>query len=215
MTQNQSTNWRELCNEILELLDYYIPQDDRVTCWDSWRERARSALAQPERKELPADYIDSGHSGEDREILAAFYEACLAEGGTTDEVHLRGLHAVLARWGRPAPVLAGEVVELVAWLRERGKAIEQCSFPILANNFIQAADLIEQRQAAPVPVAVSERPWEREGWCHPQERWAWFFNRRVGWRDAIPPESLKPPTLFPYTYSVPYDALPLPSGEVG
>ena len=67
---------------------------------------------------------------------------------------------------------------------------------------------------ARVPVEVSERPWEREGWCHPQERWAWFYNRRIGWRDAIPPESLKSPTLFPYTHSLPAHALPLPSGEV-
>ena len=72
-------------------------------------------------------------------------------------------------------------------------------------------EVAEQRHLAPVPV--SERPWEREGWCHEQERWAWFYNRRVGWRDAIPPESLKPPTLFPYTHSLPFTALPLPQGE--
>jgi hypothetical protein len=39
-----TTDWRALCAEILKLLDYYIPQDDRLTCWDSWRDRARAAL---------------------------------------------------------------------------------------------------------------------------------------------------------------------------
>jgi hypothetical protein len=36
----------------------------------------------------------------DDELLFAFYEASLAEGGDTDEVTLRGLRAVLARWGK-------------------------------------------------------------------------------------------------------------------
>jgi hypothetical protein len=36
-------------------------------------------------------------------MLEVFYSACRGEGGTADEIHLRGLRAVLARWGRPAP----------------------------------------------------------------------------------------------------------------
>ena len=50
---------------------------------------ARAFLAQPE-PEAPTD----------EELLFAFYEASLAEGGDTDEVTLRGLRAVLARWGK-------------------------------------------------------------------------------------------------------------------
>lgn len=44
------TDFRALTDEILQLLDYYIPEDDRPTCWDPWRERARAALAEPEPK---------------------------------------------------------------------------------------------------------------------------------------------------------------------
>jgi hypothetical protein len=45
--------------------------------------------AQPEQ-EGPAD----------EELLQVFDTGCLSEGGTVDEIHLRGLHAVLARWGK-------------------------------------------------------------------------------------------------------------------
>jgi hypothetical protein len=49
---------------------------------------ARTALNEPE-PEKPTD----------AELLQVFDTACLSEGGTVDEIHLRGLHAVLARWG--------------------------------------------------------------------------------------------------------------------
>jgi hypothetical protein len=45
---------------------------------------------------LPPDYIDSEHTGNDRELLEVFYRACLSEGGSADEIHLRGLKAVIA-----------------------------------------------------------------------------------------------------------------------
>ena len=45
---------------------------------------------------LPANYIDPEHTGRDRELLETFYRSCNAEGGTADEIHLRGIRAVLA-----------------------------------------------------------------------------------------------------------------------
>jgi hypothetical protein len=57
---------------------------------------ARALLAQPEPEGLPPDYIDSEHTGNDRELLEVFYRACLSEGGSADEIHLRGLKAVIA-----------------------------------------------------------------------------------------------------------------------
>jgi hypothetical protein len=57
---------------------------------------ARAALTQPEPQGLPTDYIDAEHTGHDRELLETFYVACRSEGGTADEIHLRGLKAVLA-----------------------------------------------------------------------------------------------------------------------
>ncbi len=50
----------------------------------------------------PPGYIDAEHTGHDRELLETFYLACRSEGGTVDEIHLRGLKAVLAL-SRPKP----------------------------------------------------------------------------------------------------------------
>jgi hypothetical protein len=57
---------------------------------------------------LPPDYIDLEHQGQDRELLEAFYGACKAEGGTSDEIHLRGIRAVLARRPTVAAVRAAD-----------------------------------------------------------------------------------------------------------
>jgi hypothetical protein len=47
------------------------------------------------RAQLPPTYIDTEHIGSSRELLRIFYTACLSEGGTADEVTLRGLRAVI------------------------------------------------------------------------------------------------------------------------
>lgn len=52
---------------------------------------------------LPPDYIDPEHTGNDREMLKVFYTTCQSEGGTADEIHLRGLRAVLDRFGNFTP----------------------------------------------------------------------------------------------------------------
>ena len=76
------------------------PRFDLVECALAlWREAIPPA---PEPVELPPGYIDAEHTGRDREMLEAFYKACRSEGGTADEVNLRGLKDVLSRWGRPA-----------------------------------------------------------------------------------------------------------------
>jgi hypothetical protein len=69
--------------------------------------QAAVALAQP-NPVLPPSYIDAEHTGQDQELLKVFYKACLLEGGTADEIHLRGLKAVLARWGTPANTINQE-----------------------------------------------------------------------------------------------------------
>ena len=84
------------------------------------QERPVDAMAN-EFRALPSGYIDPEHKGEDLALLETFYRACLAEGGTVDEITLRGIRAVLATHSTPQP--------------------------------------------EPEPVAVSERPWERDDWC--------------------------------------------------
>jgi hypothetical protein len=67
---------------------------------------AEAILSHPDSRWQHAQPEPQGPTEE--ELLFAFYEASLSEGGDTDEVTLRGLRAVLARWGRPViePVLA-------------------------------------------------------------------------------------------------------------
>ena len=57
---------------------------------------------------LPPGYIDAEHQGEDRKLLEAFYGATNAEGGTADEIHLRGIRAVLALRPTVAAVRAAD-----------------------------------------------------------------------------------------------------------
>ena len=74
---------------------------------------------------LPFDYIDPEHQGEDRELLEAFYRATNAEGGTADEIYLRGIRAVLALRPSVADVRAADAAisdealeaEFRAWWR--------------------------------------------------------------------------------------------------
>jgi hypothetical protein len=58
---------------------------------------------------LPSGYIDPGHKGEDLALLETFYRACLAEGGTVNEIELRGIRAVLATHSTPQPPADGEL----------------------------------------------------------------------------------------------------------
>jgi hypothetical protein len=75
-------------------LNYDDPEDYFI--YRELRELKAAALAQPEPEELPPGYIDAEHTGRDREMLEIFYRACRSEGGTADEIHLRGLKAVRA-----------------------------------------------------------------------------------------------------------------------
>jgi hypothetical protein len=49
---------------------------------------------------LPPDYIDPNICGQNRKILECYYTAERSEGGTADEVILRGLLAVLTQFGK-------------------------------------------------------------------------------------------------------------------
>lgn len=107
-----------------------------------------------------------------------------------------------------APPAAGEVGELVQWIHREGVHSGY------ADQWLRAADLLE-RQAAPVPVPVNDKPWKREGWCDEQGRC---------WLCLYPDDGLHTPTwkldrpehwdLRDEATCLPFDALPLPQGEV-
>jgi hypothetical protein len=54
--------------------------------------------------DLPPDYIDEWIQGEDRKLLEIYYTGELSEGGSADEVILRGIKAVLAYSSQMVPV---------------------------------------------------------------------------------------------------------------
>lgn len=81
------SNFRALCATIVVLWDADCDIDVEIN-------ELRELLATP--PPLAPDYIDPEHHGEDRELLQVFYAACNAEGGTADEIHLRGIRAVMA-----------------------------------------------------------------------------------------------------------------------
>jgi broad specificity phosphatase PhoE len=180
---------------------------------------------------LPPGYIDPEHHGENLELLETFYGGCNAEGGTADEIHLRGIRAVLA--ARPAAPAAPETGEMLTSLANRlENAISSWddyyddNGKPHANRYVKdrgiiaaarahAATLLQQLSApspAVVPVAVAERPWEREGWCD-EQGYCWFFYPRFNtWSWERPPVAL---TRFGSFLSLPHHAIPLPQGGEG
>jgi hypothetical protein len=263
---------------------------------------------------LPPGYIDPEHSGADRKLLEVFYAACNSEGGTADEIHLRGIRAVLA--AQPAPpaegevsdaellalkswsgstafesdlvdicraaialdrsrrapvppaegevtdeglhalwdtgfegdfqdcrrffheavehfalsrapvqVADGEVAKLVAWLKETGRELSSDLIgdavdPLAAERFFRIAALLQHHQP-PQPVAVSERPWERDGWVNgDDECWIGYPSTTYAiadtgdydttaceWRLEAPPSR---PELS-NCVALPFHALPIPT----
>jgi GNAT superfamily N-acetyltransferase len=68
--------------------------------------------------QLPPNYIDPEHQGQDRELLQAFYQVCSAEGGTADEIHLKGIKAALATLQTALPVPSAPNEECFTALRD-------------------------------------------------------------------------------------------------
>lgn len=111
---------------------------------------ARNLLvAEPKTPPLPPDYIDAEHTGADRQMLEAFYAACRSEGGTTDEITLRGLRAVLAQPVPPPPhepPVEGEVAELVARLGWIACQLGDINWQDDFETITRVADLLKRQQ---------------------------------------------------------------------
>ena len=196
-----STDWRALCAELADALDHNrqcLLDDCRLT--RPLADKARAALAEPvgegvtdeELLEL-AQHHSVSYTLSDGSVVYPLQEGC----DMRDDV-LSFARAVLARWGHhPAPPDAGEVGELVAWLRLTGEGQPRLSSEGYAR-LTRAADLLEQRHPVPVPVAA-RLPGAED--CDAEER-CWLLAPR--W--ILPPSEL--------THWLPATALPLPAGEV-
>jgi hypothetical protein len=120
--------------------------------------------------QLPPNYIDPEHQGQDLELLQAFYQACKSEGGTADEIYLRGIKAALAtqQAALPVPRALGEDWAAVAVfaqdMRARGLA-EQAHGDELLKLANQRAAL---RVCGVAPSTPAPLPTEEEiaTWLH-------------------------------------------------
>lgn len=116
-----------------------------------------------------------------------------------------------------AAVPEGEVGELVAWLEETGHLAMQADGEEGERYFRAAARMAQLSAAAPavVPVAVSEQPWERPGWCDEQGR-CWLQGKVEGdWRLLDPINSGVPQLRYCFSHSLPAHAIPLPVPQCG
>ena len=114
-----------------ELRDTWNAQADPGHQWGDlglceqlgWAQARAVAVDRSRRGALPQDYIDSEHQGMDRALLEAFYRACAAEGGTADEIYLRGIKAaMLQQRAAPDPVAVSDRPwEQAGWLDSDGE----------------------------------------------------------------------------------------------
>ncbi len=80
-------------------------------------------------------------------------------------------------------------------------------------RFARAVIAAAAPASAVVPVAVAERPWEREGWCDEQV-YCWFFYQRFNtWSCERPPVALT--RGVGRFLSLPHHAIPLPQAGEG
>ena len=86
--------------------------------------------------------------------------------------------ALAEQVAEPPAVAEEEVAELVAFLRQESEELDYQFEHGPSMKMRRAAELLK-RHAAPVPVPVSERPWEREDWCDEQGR-CWFGRDESG-----------------------------------
>ena len=160
--------------------------------------------ANPTPQPEPSGYIDPEHKGEDLALLETFYRACNAEGGTADEIQLRGIRAVLATHSTPQPPADGEVAELVEWVGKDRQWLDLRRD--VKDRILRIADLLERQR--PQPVAVSERlPGASD--CDEQGRCWWGFE---GTDDYEPCWTLRKMHGIPFssTRFIPANALPTP-----
>ena len=140
--------FRALCAEILTLLDLY--EDGERVDWDAWRARARALLAQPEPEaEGPTD--ETPWEIDDDDFLLFSPANAMAF-----EAQKR------SRRGRPvtAPVPEpGEVAELVAELNRIAADAREAWQITDARALTRAAELLEQRHPASVPLIELPQGW--------------------------------------------------------
>jgi hypothetical protein len=116
---------------------------------------------------------------------------------------------------RPAPEPEGPTdEELEDFALQNGGGYFNCDCQeeadILTRKHVSNYRAVLARYARPTiePVPVSERPWEREGWCDGEDT-CWAIGQRYNWiRVYVPGRDWNNPV---YTHLLPHRALPAPT----
>ena len=207
--------FRALCAELLAWADhapshYY----KRPALFD----RARTLLAQPEPEGLtdeellelmPQQFRDDlatvsrlAAHGAGPDITPGIFRVSLNTGA------LDYARAVIAadRARRPTPQLPadGVVGELLKWLGKDRQFLDLR--PDVKDRILRVAYLLQRQH--PQPVAVSERPWEKEAGWRDLDGECWWCPP-----DGPPYWSLANPAMVYGGWVLPFNALPLPQGK--
>lgn len=233
---------RQQPNPPVDLIISREPEDDVAQLRATLEATAAQRRAEDDARALLAQAEPEVRGPSDEELLRLAREWNSGYESIEFEFITDFARAVLARYGRPTPAPAGEAGELVAWLTEQAVRAADCKQPMAAGMLTWAAQVVGEHtellgrcHAAPVPllpegaqvieptkhtilvpasvpVPVSERPWERDGWCDEQGQ-CWVGDPGGGgfipsWRLCRPEDA---PNM---KVSLPANALPLPAGEV-
>ena len=167
--------------------------------------------------ERAAKLIPPASDGE-REKLASELEdlADTFDQGTPEERALERAAAILRQ---PAPsVLAsdGEREELAGFLDSMAELAGENNRLHEQADLARSATLLRQPAPAVAPVAVAERPWEREGWLNTEKTWictekgwSWATDGGIGWYQ-VPAES-----LHAWPFHLPHWAISMPQPSHG
>ena len=229
-----SNPYRALCAELIEAV---LSDDSHIDCVQIAR-RARALLDQPvvEGPKPVVDYSRVPEIATEAQIRSA--AQYLVKKRNCDGDLIPAIEYAIARWGCPAPQPAPvaptdeELMELMPQqmrddLAAAARALTgdmpwpdnpkaTVAMRIILNR--HAVDHVraalakwgrhpESPDSSTQPIPLSERLPGPEDCL--DEGWAWFFNQRIGWRQAVLPVSPG------YTHWLPANALPTPEATNG
>ena len=162
--------FRAMCAELIEAV---LSDDSHIDCMQIAR-RARALLAQPVAQP-PADAEAAELAAELRHFVAEYQKMrgldpeniySIHQGDAEKEAHLRisRLSRIAELLGRPTPQppADGEVAEVAAWLRlfcsEEYESLGNSHDPDV-TWLTRAAELLQQRHPAPMPVSELPQGW--------------------------------------------------------
>ena len=202
--------------QLIDQLEWWAPVYGCDTL-DNLLDRIRDRILPHLRPPIAGIDVPGG-DGDYGDVL----DLCAAE-GVDPRVGVPLLKRARETWGNTAhsaPPADGEVAELVEWLVDHAAYLQKMARlgalgeTELPERLNEAAELLQRRHPAPVPV--SERLPQAED-CDAEGRCWWYRVEEDGvgeWFQRVPCQSAEDFILYRITHWLPFHALPLPAGEV-